>query len=123
MKRFAALLVALVLGVVIMASPSQAVTCIGSVCYGGSITVSSNPPGAGRGVIITCHWSNPNAYDHVVTPGTSSRRFCFDADGAYVAPGREIVCYDQIGPYVQWDATGWHKFTDLFNQLCYDRAD
>jgi hypothetical protein len=103
------------------AAPAQA-SCTLTIC--GTVYVPADPPGAGRGVIITCDWNNPNGSDHVVPPGGSSKQFCKDADGIYVATGREVRCLaNELGWVNTFDATGWHKVNDSFNRLCYDKAD
>jgi len=109
---------ALALGGIAATAAPAAASC--TLVWCGTVRVPSNPPGDGRGVIVTYSWGSPNSTDRTIFPGHSSREYGKDADGIYVSSGTDVKCTGAAPGYNQWfTSTGWHKINDLFNQYCY----
>lgn len=103
----------------VVASPASAGTCTGPVC--GTIRHITDA-GYDRAIKIRCDFGDPDTF-HKVAEGESSTKYCKDTDQVGVRKDEEIWCkyttYGPSGTHVTWkkkfDAQGWHKIYDNFN--------
>jgi hypothetical protein len=114
------LVVGVIGAVVTTASPAQA------GWPGGNVIHAADDSGYNDPIAITCNWNNPWGYAKYLAVGWGSKSYCSDADGVYVGAGRQISCR-YLGTYGAYnktfDATGWHKVTDVESWVCYHQLD
>lgn len=68
-------------------------------------------------------YGRPYCPCYLINEGHNSTEYTPDVDAIFVYDGQEIWCLDP-GGWVKWfDASGWHKVTDLFGGICVSRAD
>lgn len=127
------------LPILALAQPAPAVAgplCSASAAWCGSIQHYTPDGGLDSALYISCKWTSTGpdwSYKYFVHEGESSRKYCEDADGVYVGQNEEIWCKvfkgvnGDYGYYweKQWDATGWHKFNDFWDDGlgCTKRVD
>lgn len=107
-------------------TPTAQATASCTLGFCGELYHYSPDRGYDRATLIRCDWGNPST-NHLLREGQHSTRYCRDMDQIYVRRGEEIWCLsgNRFGPFwaKRFDATGWHKVTDLFSQSCVMKTD
>lgn len=119
MNRLLAALLSLIIGAALslaVASPAHAV---------GYFRHYSPDAGFDDPIYVTCDWNTRTTHNVPIAEGVSSP--CADTDGVFVASGKQIVCLYFVGGVPVWqntfDATGWHKITDIQSYTCVHQLD
>lgn len=121
----------LVIGLMIMAllpvtatGAANAITCSGGVCIGGEVRHATDD-GYDPAIIVFCNYGDPWDQRRLVAEGTSSKADCgVDTDQIYIRDGEELWCTDSGRAWEkEFDATGRHKISDLWNKPCVLHKD
>lgn len=115
------------------AAPASAGTCTATLC--GSIRHYSPDDGYDDPILIRCDYGVP-ATNHLLYEGETSTKYCKDTDQVYTRTNEEIWCkyptpqahipgFDDWVWIKKFDAQGWHKINDIWDdgQGCTLRRD
>ena len=113
------------------ANASECTQILGVSIVCGTIYHYSPDGGLDSAIGIRCNYGDPSS-THWLAEGTGSKKYCADTDQVYVGSGEEIWCkmsnnaaWGDLNWKLMFDATGWHKIDDTFNDGygCTKRAD